>query len=250
MEAVEIARIPLKGRAIFAELCRPVPPVRAKQIASSVWCALVPDVHPTAELYPWISAGAIAWGLLDCFFGYRIFKITLAVLGGLIGVVFGQAAGAALGLGHAGEIGGLVVGGLLGAGLMFLLYIAAVFVAGFLFGATLGVLLLANLHQMVALLGGCVLGLVGGFLAVKLQRVLLILSTALLGSFRALVALCYFTKQLDWLYYYQQPQQIPALIGSHAWMLPSILVLSVVGVLAQFGSGSSAEKKKATEKDE
>jgi len=220
------------------------------QVASPARRALVPVVHPTADLYPWISAGAIAWGVLDCFFGYRIFKITLAVLGGLIGVVFGQAAGAALGLGHAGEIGGLIVGGLLGAGLMFLLYIAAVFVAGFLFGATLGILLLANLHQMVALLGGGVLGLVGGFLAVKLQRALLILSTALLGSFRALVALCYFTQQLDWLYYYQQPQQIPALIGSHAWMLPSILVLAAVGVLIQFELGGAAEKKKAKEQDE
>jgi hypothetical protein len=207
-------------------------------------------MHPSADLYPWISAGAIAWGVLDCFFGYRIFKITLAVLGGLIGVVFGQAAGAALGLGLAGEIGGLIVGGLLGAGLMFLLYIAAVFVAGFLFGATLGILLLANVHQMVALLSGCVLGLIGGFLAVKLQRVLLILSTALLGSFRALLALGYFTQQLDWLYYYQQPQQIPALIGSHAWMLPAILVLAAVGVLIQFGLGGAAEKKKAKEKDE
>ncbi len=207
-------------------------------------------VHPSAELYPWISAGAIAWGLLDCFFGYRIFKITLTVLGGVIGVVFGQAAGAALGLGHAGEIGGMLIGGLAGAGLAFLLYIAAVFLAGFLFGATLGILLLANFHQMVALLSGCVMGLVGGFLAVKLQRVLLILSTALLGSFRALVALSYFTQKLDWVFYYQQPQQIPALIDSHGWMLPAILALAAVGIIVQFGLGGGAEKKKAKGKDE
>lgn len=207
-------------------------------------------MHPTAELYPWISAGAIAWGLLDCFFGYRIFKITLTVVGGLIGAVIGQAAGAALGLGPAGQIGVVLVGGLAGAGLAFLLYIAAVFVAGFLFGATLGILLLANFHQMVALLSGCVMGLIGGFLAVKLQRVLLILSTALLGSFRALVALLYFTQQLDWGFYYQQPQQIPALIDSHGWMLPGILVLASVGVLVQFGLGETAGKKKAEKKDE
>jgi hypothetical protein len=44
---------------------------------------------------------------------------------------------------------------------------AAVFVAGFGFGATLGILLLANFHPMVALLSGLVLGVCGGFLAVK-----------------------------------------------------------------------------------
>ena len=207
-------------------------------------------MHPTTELYPWISAGAIAWGLLDCFFGYRIFKITLTVLGGLTGVVFGQVAGAALGLGQAGEIGGMLVGGLAGAALAFLLYIAAVFVAGFLFGAILGILLLANFHQMVALLSGCVMGLIGGVLAVKLQRVLLILSTALLGSFRALLALLYFTKRLDWLFYYQQPQQIPALIDSHGWMLPAVLVLASVGVIVQFELGGAIGKKKNKEKSE
>jgi hypothetical protein len=207
-------------------------------------------VHPNAELYPWISAGALAWGVLDCFFGQRIFKVTLAVLGGLIGVVFGQAAGAALGLGPGGEIGGLLVGGLLGAGLAYLLYIAAVFVAGFLFGATLGILLLANFNHMVALLSGCVIGIIGGFLAVKLQRVLIVLSTSLIGSFRAMLALSYFISRLDWLYYFQHPEQMPVLIENNAWLLPSILALAVVGVIAQLELGGAGAGKKAKAKDE
>jgi hypothetical protein len=207
-------------------------------------------MHPSEELYPWISAGALAWGVLDCFFGYRIFKITLAVLGGLIGVVFGQAAGAALGLGAAGEIGGLLVGGLLGAGLAWLLYVAAVFVAGFLFGATLGILLLANFNHMVALLSGLVIGVIGGFLAVKLQRMLIMLSTALFGAFRAMLALSYFTSRMDWLYYFQHPEQMPALIDNNAWMFPSILALAAVGVIAQFELGGTAAKKKPKGKEE
>jgi len=207
-------------------------------------------VQPSAELYPWISAGAIAWGVLDCFFGYRIFKITLMVLGGLIGVVLGQAAGATLGAGAVGEISGLVLGGLLGAGLAFLLYIAAVFVAGFLFGATLGVLLLANYNHMVALLSSGLLGVIGGFLAVKLQRVLIMLSTALVGAFRAILALSYFTSRMDWLYYFQHPDQMPALIDNNAWMFPSILALAAVGVFAQLGLGGTAAKKNAKPKDE
>ena len=210
----------------------------------------MPVVHPTADLYPWISVGAIAWGLLDCFFGYRIFKATVALLGAIAGAVFGQAAGVALGLGPAGAIGGLVVGALLGAGLGFLLFVAAVFLAGFGFGATLGMLLLTRVNHMVAVLGGCVLGVIAGFLAVKLQRPVMILSTALLGAFRALLAATYFTAQIDWLYYFQQPQQIPALVESNTWMLPATIALAVVGALAQFGLSESTGKKKGGAKDE
>lgn len=162
----------------------------------------------------------------------------------------GQAAGAALGLGSGGMIGGVVVGGLLGAGLAFLLYVAAVFVAGFGFGATLGILLLTHFNHMVTLMSGCVIGIIGGFLAVKLQRVLIMLATALLGSFRAMLALSYFTSQIDWVYYFRQPQQIPALIDNNAWMFPAIVALAAVGVIAQFELGGSSLKKKAKTADE
>lgn len=210
-------------------------------------------MQPSAELYPWISAGLIAWGLLDCFFGFKLFRIMIAVIGGLVGVVFGQAAGAALGFGATGEIGGMVLGGLLGAGLAYLLYLAAVFVSGFMFGLTLGVLLLSHFHQMVALLGGAVLGLIGGFLAVKIQRVLLILSTALLGSFRAIIGLSYFTSKMDWAFYLAKPDQVPALLENNGWMFPAILALAVVGVLAQFelgGPGGGKKEKKSKPKDD
>ncbi len=197
-----------------------------------------------AEPYPWISAATIAWGVLDCFFGYRVFKVTLALLGGMLGAMGGQAAAVAMGLGSGGQVAAMIVGCVLGAGLAFLLYIAAVFVAGFGFGATLGVLLLANFHHMVAMLTGCVMGVIAGFLAVKLQRALIMLSTALLGAFRAMLALSYFTNQIDWLFYFRNPAQIPALIDGNKWMFPSILALAAVGVIAQFELGGSTDKKK------
>lgn len=205
-------------------------------------------MSPSAELYPWITVAAIAWGLLDVFFGYRVFKITLAVLGGLIGGLFGHAAGVAMGFGSMGGLIGFIVGALLGAGLAWLLYIAAVFLAGFGFGATLAVLLLAQFHQMVAMLSGCVLGIVGGFVAVKLQQMLIILSTSLLGAFRVVVALSFFTHRMDWLWYVQNPQDVPALIDSNTWMMPAILVLAAVGVFTQFGQGGAPAGKKAKEK--
>lgn len=207
-------------------------------------------MQPDADLYPWISVATIAWGVLDCFFGYRVFKITLALLGGLLGATGGHAAALAMNLGPLGLTIALIAGGVLGALLAFLLYIGAVFIAGFGFGATLGILLLANVHQMVALLSGCVLGIVGGFLAVKLQRVLIVLSTGLLGAFRAVLAMAFFTNQLDWIFYWRHPDQMPALIDSHAWMMPAILALAVVGVIMQLELDGGGGKKKAKDKED
>ena len=198
----------------------------------------------SSEMYPWISAAAIAWGVLDVFYGYKIFKISLALIGGLAGALFGQAAGIALGFGQSGEFGGLFVGALLGGALAYFLFLVAVFIAGFGFGATLGILLLAHYNSMVAVLTGLVLGLVGGVAAIKAQKILLILSTSLLGAFRAVVATAFFTSQVDWFYYFKQPHQIPALITANEWMMPTILVLAGLGVATQFGlTGKSSGKK-------
>ncbi len=207
-------------------------------------------MHIDAELYPWFSVAAIVWGLLDCFFGYRVFKLTIALLGAVAGALLAQAGAQAAGLGSGGELAALLVGALLGAGLAFLAYIAAVFVAGFGLGATLAILLLSHFHHMVALLAALVVGVIGGLAAVKLQRVVIILATSLMGAFRAIFALMYFTNQLDWLYYFRQPQQIPAVIDTNTWVFPAVLVLAAVGALAQFeiGGGKGGKSGGGTKK--
>ncbi|HVU18782.1 MAG TPA: DUF4203 domain-containing protein [Candidatus Didemnitutus sp.] len=203
------------------------------------------------ELYPWLSVAAIAWGLADCFFGYAIFRVTVTFWGIVGGLILGELGAQSMGLGTGGIIAGMVVGGVVGGVGAFLLYLAAVFVAGFMFGATLGMLILANFNHEVALLSSAVIGIIGGILAVKLQRTLLILATALLGSFRALLGAMYFTQHLDWVYYVtQKPQQIPALIDGNRWLFPSVLVLAAVGAIAQFGIGSRASAANAKRKKE
>lgn len=206
-------------------------------------------MHVEPEFYPWLSIACIAWGLLDCFFGYKVFKVSLALLGALVGAMLTQAIALRLGASENVALIAAIVGALAGAGLAFLLYIAAVFVAGFGFGATLGILLLAHFHQMVALLTGVVLGIIGGFVAVKVQRVLIILSTSLVGAFRALLALSFFTNRIDWLFYLRQPEQLPAVIENNGWMLPAILVLATVGAVAQLELGGSKAPAKAKKKD-
>jgi hypothetical protein len=199
------------------------------------------DIAP--DLYPWISVAAIAWGLIDCFFGYRVFKVTVALIGAVAGALLGQMGAVAAGLGSGGELAGVFIGALAGAGLAFLLYFVAVFLAGFGFGATLTILLLAHFNHMVAVLAAIVVGVIGGIAAIKLQKVVIVLATALMGSFRALLALAFFTSRIDWVFYFRQPQQIPALIENNVWMFPSILLLAALGAIAQFELGGSSGKR-------
>ncbi len=206
-------------------------------------------MHIDPDLYPWLSIAVITWGVLDCFFGYKVFKVTLSLLGALAGGLVAQTIAQQLHASQMVEIGCLIGGAVLGACLAFLLYIVAVFLAGFGFGATLGMLLLANYHHMVALITGLVLGVIGGFLAVKVQRILIILSTSLLGSFRAILALSYFTSQIDWLFYFRKPDQLPALIDGNGWLFPAILALAAVGVIAQLELGGSKGGDKSKSKD-
>lgn len=191
----------------------------------------------------------IAWGLLDCFLGYQVFRVMVTIWGAIIGAYVGQVVAATLGLSLMGQLIGLLVGALAGGGLAFMLYLAAVFVAGVFFGLTLGILLFAHSSPSLALFAGCGLGLISGFVALKLQKVLLILASSLMGAFRALLALMFFTNRIDWLYYLaQQPKQVPVLIENNAWLLPATLTLATVGALAQFGlSGKDAKKKDRAE---
>jgi hypothetical protein len=206
-------------------------------------------LSPSAELYPWITLAAIAWGLIDVFFGYRLFKITLAVIGGVIGCVLGHTLADTMGFATGGTMISFVMGGLIGAGVAWLLYLAGVFIAGFGFGASLAILLLSHFNYMVAMLSGCVLGIVGGFLAIKMQQMLLVLSTSLLGAFRVAVATAYFTNHIDWYWYVENPQHLPALIDNHPWMLPAIVILATIGIFAQFGYVGS-NKKKGKDRDD
>jgi hypothetical protein len=211
---------------------------------------VVQQIDP--ELYPWLSAGMIAWGLLDCFFGYKIFKLSIIVGGAVMGAVVGNIFGTALVPGMTGMGLGLVAGALLGGGLAYLLYLTMVFLAGMMFGLTLGLLIFSNYDPRIAIIAGGGLSLVGGYLAVKLQPIVLILATALVGAFRALLAFLFFTHPIDWVYYVsQQPQQIPILIENHNWLLPATLALTALGAMVQFSQqrGSRSKKDRVGETD-
>ena len=136
----------------------------------------------------------IMCGLADCFFGYRIFKIILGLMGFAVGAMFGGMAGynVSSGEGTVAFVAG-AIGGLMGA----MLFVHLFYIGVFLMGAALGVVLTAGgvaaaqgheLEPVVLL----VAAVIGGVIALVLQKLVIIVSTSFSGAWAIIAGLLYF----------------------------------------------------------
>lgn len=126
---------------------------------------------------------SIALGLLNCFFGYRIFKVLLGIYGFGLGMVVGFLVADTVAQGRVPwPVVGAVVGGVVGATLLVLLYFLGVFVVGAVAGALLanlvGTALGIPMPDLVILIVAAVVGII----ALVLQRAAIILATAFSGA--------------------------------------------------------------------
>ena len=130
-----------------------------------------------------IALASIGLGALYCFFGYRIFRILL----GILGFILGASAAAAIAFEIFGReqavliVAGLV-GGILGTVLMVVLYFIGLFLLGAWLGSLLGILLTGGGGSTVETVIILALAVIGGIVAVMLQKLMIILSTSLGGS--------------------------------------------------------------------
>lgn len=126
-------------------------------------------------------AASILAGLMNCFFGYRLFRLFFACLG----FVLGAAGGGYLGYLHGELVWGLVgglVGGLIGAMALFTIYLAGVFVAGGMAAALLAAIALrgAGINMpAVVLLVPLVLG---GAVALIVHKLVIIVASSFGGA--------------------------------------------------------------------
>lgn len=121
---------------------------------------------------------AILYGLVACFFGWRVFRLTLTVAGVLIGGALGYSAGE-------GNLVLALLGALIGGVLLYVLFRIGIFIAGALLGAVLGIALgmLFGLEQGGLMLLAVIIGVVaGGLIALVLQKLVIIASTAFGGA--------------------------------------------------------------------
>lgn len=176
------------------------------------WTTLEPQSRLLAGL------AQLGVGLAVTFFGFRLFRWLLAVTGFAAGAAYGLQLGGA-GSGSAPPSAWLLALalGLAGALLLWLLFRVGALVAGAALGAAVATAVTASLPAgtdpqwaWLLLLVGIVLG---AFLGARLQRPLVIVATALLGAWTAVVA---FAMLLG----LPAPDTaVPPALGSELWTL-------------------------------
>lgn len=165
-------------------------------------------------------------GVLFCFFGYRYFRVLVAVIGFLLGAAIG---GIGSLLSESPDIAWLVgmFFGIAGAMVAwnlrrFGVWMIGAVVGGFLFGS-LGLFVI---REIPGLWVGGVLGVVvGGVVALRIDTIIIVLFSAYSGSSLLAPALVYFLQQAD----------IIGRFGDHSGLLILIMIAAFIsGVIVQW----------------
>lgn len=180
-----------------------------------------------------LVAVALVLGLVNCFFGYKLFRVMLVIYGFLLGAGAGVFLAGVLLEGEGWiAIAAAVVGGIVGAVLMSALYYVGVFVVGALAGAMFLGALGASLDFSMPVLAVIVGAIVTGIVAILLQRAVLIMATAFSGAWVAIMGgtallegSSFTLTNLRWVPPVWQRSYVPLII----W-----LVLGIGGAVVQF----------------
>jgi len=186
-----------------------------------------------------IALASIGLGALYCFFGYRIFKIIL----GILGFIGGASVAAAVAFDIFGReqavliVAGLV-GGIIGAVLMVVLYFIGVFLLGAWLGSLLGVLLTGGGESTVATVIILVLAVIGGIVAVLLQKLMIIVSTALGGSWSIVSGIFHFVGEdfgpIRSFQYHPNPKILRSMGVQGYGMFLCWVLLGIAGIIVQY----------------
>jgi hypothetical protein len=178
-----------------------------------------------------VALAAIAIGLLQCFAGYRIFRVVLGITGFVFGAVL---AGYLIFTWTDSQLFAIiagVIGGLIGAFLMGGLYIVGFFVIGAIFGGVATSALFALAGSVAPVWLVVVLALVGGILAVVLQKLMIVIATAFGGSWWVMSGIASLTGAIEM----QQLQLAPlGLQEAGTGWLVAWLVLGIAGMMVQY----------------
>lgn len=172
----------------------------------------------------------IAYGILSCFYGYKIFKFITGVCGFIAGTVLGFVLALATGGPDASGLALIIPSilvGVIGAFLAVKLYYIGVFLIGAFFGGLLGFALTAASDSGVQWPVILLLAIVAGILSVIIRKIMIILSTSVSGA-----------QTISTAFYIL----IYAISGyEHAWINNYLwIVLAVIGFCYQYSSSKKA----------
>jgi hypothetical protein len=124
-------------------------------------------------------------GVVSCFFGYRLFRIVLAIFGFILGAL---AASSVFGVSDTGPmIVAALVGGMIGAAILFAAYFVGVALIGAALGAAVANILFSASDRDPHFLVVVFLAIAGAAASMYLQRYFIIVGTAFGGAWTLIV---------------------------------------------------------------
>ncbi len=143
-------------------------------------------------MFDYYVAAAAVIGLIECFFGYRIFRFLLGVIGFIIGAFIAGSLGYELSGGSEliSIIAG-IAGGFVGALVMYLLYVLGVFVVGAALGFMIASFVFGLMNENPVPWIMVLSASAGGILAVLFRKPMIILATSFGGSYAAVTGVSY-----------------------------------------------------------
>src|ERR671913_1629071 len=129
----------------------------------------------------------LAGGIVSCFYGYRMFRIVLAIFGFILGAL---AASSVFGVSDTGPmIVAALVGGLIGAAILFAAYFVGVALVGAGLGAAVANLAFSASERDPHFLVVVFFAIAGAAASMYLQRYFIIVGTAFGGAWTLIVGL-------------------------------------------------------------
>jgi len=192
---------------------------------------------------PWWLPGVLtlAFGLLACFYGNRMLKVVLFLLGltsgGYAVLVYLPAY---VELEPNMLMGVAAVAGVVAGVLLVVVFYAGVFLLGSLLGLVVFMPLLEQLEELVAMVLLFVVFLVGGYIALKLQKWMTKLATAVVGAWHAVQSVLFLLKLSPILFPWQRvfdPEEgivISELARQPWYFWVPFVIVAVAGVSQQF----------------
>ncbi len=184
------------------------------------------------ELTLWFPLLAIGLGVAMCFFGWRIFKVVLGISGFLTGALLVGTFVFSLSDSYLATLIAALFAGLISAAMLVMLYLLGVFFFGAAMGVLIGYLgfMLAGEVYWISVL--MLLGLIGGIAALVYQRLMIVISTAVIGATGTVLGGLWYSTQ-GWVSF--NALELDAIAQHYA--IVSIIagaVLSAAGIFVQY----------------
>lgn len=174
----------------------------------------------------------ILLGVVQCFFGYKFFKIILGLSGFFIGFILAGPAVYLISESRIVFILSGIAGGAIGAIFLMSLFYVSIFLAGALLGTMSGFVFLGISNSRLEPLILIILALTGGITALFFQKFMIILATSFTGSWNVITGIAsFFIKDFSPinLHIFYRTGGVLKYVIILCW-----LIFGIIGVLAQY----------------